>query len=237
MHCGQAPRSRRSPLRNAFSAQQQDVEGGRSRTIADIPASQGTTAVAYEEDYTQTPPKPKDAGSNDLHDHSRLQSPFTDDANFETVSLHESEADMTNASLTRNTPLPSSQFFPHTLEREATPQVVRPNVIAADSSLPQLQLNFGACPTQPHYSASVYHDNEGVDLQSVIANEGHPLASSPEMMPRQQDTRSSVRENGRSTIKYIEGDGTEVSDAVRKENVKGMIQEWEKENGRFFRIC
>jgi hypothetical protein len=235
MHYGQAPRSRRSPLRNEYNAQQQDVEGGRNGPVAETPASQGTTAVAYEEDYGQTPPKLKIDSNNDPRDPSRLQSPHSDDANFETVSLHEEEAEVRNASPNRNTPLPSSQVFPQAREGVSPTPAARPTVIVTDGSLLQLQINFGASLAQPHYSASVYHDDEGVNLQSPTAGAARLLFNSSEAAPPQQNLEMSGRVNGRRTIKYVEDHGAEVSDEVQEENVESMIQEWENANGRFAR--
>jgi hypothetical protein len=169
-------------------------------------------------------PNPRITVNDRTQNFSELYSPaYMEDTNFETISLRdESPGENDRGSVD---PEQSPCNFSRPREGHNVTPTQRPSVIVTDGSLPQLQLQFALPQSRSHQTvSSIYDDDEGVDVNS----------------PNERDAmndRSHFQNHGNDEGKTLEEHGQEVGGTIPKENVKDMIQEWERVNGRFGREC
>ncbi len=215
---------RRSPPRNQYQAQTRVQE---MRSYPEGAAVPGLRMVDSEPVSTQ--PRilnPKITVNDQTEDVSGLRSPeYAEDTNFETVSLHDDSSSggrSTRGAVGGDTSLPN---FSRPREGHNVTPTNRPSVIVTDGSLPQLQLHFATPPTRAQHAVSSIYE-EDVVMNSPDERQG--------MHTHYHAREESDPLTGRK-VESLEEYGEEVGGEIPKENVKDMISEWERVNGRFAR--
>ncbi|OCT47233.1 hypothetical protein CLCR_02453 [Cladophialophora carrionii] len=199
---------RRSPLRHEYQVE------GTARELPTQPRTSHPTITVN--DRTQNFPE--------------LYSPaYAEDTNFETISLRdESPSGGQGGRGSVDPAQPPANFSRPREGHNATP-TQRRSVVVTDGSLPQLQLQFPLPQSHSQQTvSSIYDEDEGVDVNSQ--SETIPLSGCAEVQDLEESTP--LKE-----VQSPEDDGQDVGGTVAKENVKDMIQEWERVNGRFGRGC
>ncbi|KIW93831.1 uncharacterized protein Z519_05146 [Cladophialophora bantiana CBS 173.52] len=206
----------KSPLRNEYQihAEERDLRSG-------LEAGLQLTGNMVESDPTQRRGwnpygNPKITISDDSQDVALGRSPTLRayDVDFETVpldgSIETAKSGAGTDTIQQNPSKPSPEIADH-----------RPSaVVANDESYPPLKLQF---LSQSKYQNSVnVHEGDEVDLHSG-PNEQLPMHRAE---TRTKQHKEQVEDMDEST----NGD-----DEISRENVNGMIQEWERVNGRFGR--
>ena len=229
------PASRRSPRRNEYQAetQGQELQSFPQPKTHPRPALRMVEEGPHEPSRQPRTPNPKIMVNDQVHDITDLQSPVEKDTNFETISLHDENGVQSGQGESRGSvdPAKSPQNFSRPREGNVVTPTQRPSVIVTDGSLPQLQLQFALPPSQSQNSVSVYDDDEGVDVNSP--SERQPM--NPSKGFQDHDPKKSIATVGNREVQSVEEYGQDMGGDIPKENVKGMIQEWEKVHGRFGR--
>ncbi|EXJ67696.1 uncharacterized protein A1O5_09042 [Cladophialophora psammophila CBS 110553] len=207
----------KSPLRNEY---QIHAEEPNPRSVFE--ARPPFTGNIVEDDPAQrtqgrnSSGDPKITISDESQDaaNRRSPTPLAYDANFETVPLDGSTQIATGGRGTDAIQHNSSKLSPEIADH-------RPSVVVVnDESYPQLQLPF---LSQSHYQNSVSgYEGDEVDLRSG-PNEQPPMHRAETGIKQHKEE---VEETDESTNGH---------DEIPRENVKGMIQDWERVNGSFGR--
>ncbi|ETI25422.1 hypothetical protein G647_02195 [Cladophialophora carrionii CBS 160.54] len=199
---------RRSPLRHEYQVE------GAARELATQPRTPHPTITVN--DRAQNFP--------DLY-----STAYAEDTNFETISLRDESPIGGQGGRGSVDPSQPPANFSRPREGHHVTPTQRPSVVVTAGSLPQLQLQFPLPQSHSQQTvSSIYDEDEGVHVNSQ--NEAIPLSGRAEV----QDLEES---KPLKEVQSLEDDGQEVGGTVAKENVKDMIQEWERVNGRFGRGC
>ena len=168
---------------------------------------------------------PKITVNDQTEDISELRSPeYAEDTNFETVSLHDDNSSGDRSTRGLIGPDTSPYNFSRPREGHNVTPTHRPSVIVTDGSLPQLQLQFASPPARAQQAVSSIYEED------VIVNS--PEQQAMYMQNQGRDESKPLR--GRE-VESLEEFGEDVGGEIPKENVKDMINEWERVNGRFAR--
>ncbi|KAJ9610751.1 hypothetical protein H2200_005528 [Cladophialophora chaetospira] len=217
---------RRSPPRKVF---QKEQENRAYRDAVDVPRE-----VESEPQGISTQPQtphPRITINDDTRDVVDLRSPeYAEDTNFETVSLHDESPGLQSSKVSVDPDLSPTNFSRLREGHNVTP-THRPSVIVTDDSLPQLQLQFALPPSRSQQTVSSIYEDEGVDMNSPDENAPlHVFTGGQSQAGKDKD--KAVAGKG---VESLEEYGQDVGGEIPKENIKDMIQEWERANGRYGR--
>ncbi|EXJ57520.1 hypothetical protein A1O7_07868 [Cladophialophora yegresii CBS 114405] len=221
---------RRSPLRHEYQAEAAAQDASGYQEAASAP---GLCMVGQEAQELPTQPRtpnPIITVNDRKQNFPRLYCPdYAEDTNFETISLRDespSGGQGGRGSGSVDPAQPPSNFSRPREGHNVTP-TQRPSVVVTDGgSLPKLQLQFTPLPQSHSHQtvSSIYDDDEAVDVNN----------SSPHAGNGRPGIRNHAEEE-REPLKEAQSPEEEAGGSVAKDNVKDMIQEWERVNGHFGR--
>jgi hypothetical protein len=227
----------RSPLRNEYQGedppQSSPYELESQDPLRTTPVVRTITPEPQQSTIPPRSPNPIIALNDQPQDLSTLHGPFVNSSNFETISLddedHEGNSDKHHSPSVD--PESTPRNFSRPREGTVASPAQRPSIIVTDGSLPQLHLDFSVRQVRPQQTASSIYEDDVIDPGTSHTQYGTTLLSRLQGDGGVDDALTMATD----TRERLEAYGHQTGPDLQRDNVKDMIQEWERVNGRFGR--